>query len=212
MGGLSDKHINYMRKRKWLDPYSILGLGPNGTDGITLISSTLDVSETLVQLSSFGFNALKMSADAGSIGGALPCPYDLDPKFPVGFAVWWAMDHDGSGTGAATWILLQGTVKRGIVIAAATAALDTVLVADTNTTNLNAAAVTDYLLQVTPRGIRNSIGLTRAEIEEGALITLDLEMDAADNETNIYLLGIMMDYAPMLCQGIGSEADAPLAS
>jgi len=212
MSGLSDKHLRYIRKRKWITPFEMQGLTTDGTTGVTLFGSIDDLTELFAEISSFGHGAVKISADGKLIGGFIPCPHDLDPKFEVGFQVHWTMNHDGSGIGAATWKLLQDAVKRGVVIAKATTALDTVLVQDTNSTNLNAEAVTDYLYQVTARGIRTSIGLTREQIEEGALLTLNLEMDAADNETNIYLLGIMMDYAPQMCQGIGSEILPPLGA
>lgn len=211
MPGLVDRHMQWMRKRLWIDPFSMLGLANDGTSGVTLMGSIDDLTELWAELSSFGFGAVKFSADGKFIGGALPCPYDLDPDHEVGFRIHWTVDATGS-TAAVEWLLLQDTIKRGVVIAAASTALDTVLVDDANADDSGSASSTDYLYQVTPRGIRTKIGLSRAQIEDGALITLKLEQQGATAETNVYLLGITMDYAPMRCVGMGNEILPPLES
>ncbi len=211
MAGLGDKQIQWMRKRLWLPLPYINALGNDATSGVTLAAGLDDLTELWAELSDFGFGALKMTADNKVVSGALPCPYDLDPKFEVGFKVHWTGDVTGS-TAEVTWLLLQDVTKRGVALAKASTALNTILVSDPNHDANGAASATDYLYQSTPRGIRNSIGLTRANIEEGALITFNLEQASATAETNIYLMGIEMDYVAQLCVGVGSEIISPLTS
>ena len=208
---LQDRNMDWMRKRLWIPPWYMGGLGSDGTNGVTLVADLESNDQVWLELSSFGYGAVKFTADNKLISGFIPCPYDLDPKFPVGFAIHWTAVSTGS-TCEVTWLLLQNAVNRGIVLAKATAALDTILVSDPTTTDKDVASATDLLYQVTERGVRNDIGLTRAQIEEGAMITLNLEQASATAETNIYYIGMMMDYVPQLCQGIGKEADAPLSS
>jgi len=201
-----------MRKRLWLNPYTMMGVqGNEATTGAAHVASCDDLTELVDEISDFGFPGVILTADGKYIGGYVPCPHDLDPKFEVGFQVHWTGDVTGS-TAEVTWILLQNAVKRGVVLATPTAALDTVLVSDPNSDADGDAAATDYLYQVSDRGIRNSIGLSRPNIEEGALITLQLEQQSATAETAIILLGIMMDYMPMQTQGIGNNTIGPLSA
>lgn len=211
MAGIVDTQINRIRKRVWLSLPNLGALGNDATNGVTLAAGLDDLDQLWGELSSFGFGALKMTADGKYVSGAMPVPYDLDVKFPIGFRVLWSGDVTGS-TADVLFILLQDVIKRGIVIAKASTALDVPLVTDPNADDAGDVSATDYLYQVTERGVRTNIGITRAEVDAVAWMTFNLEQQASTAITNIYVLGIMMDYVAQICQGIGSNSDRPLIS
>lgn len=201
--GVSDRHIDYIRKRKWYTPYDMLSVVGGGTDDIVVAHTTAALVTELTAATAIGIAGLDVSTDGELIVGMVPCPIDLDPKFELGFKVACCIDANGAST--VEWILLQATIKNGVALAIPTAALDTVIGSQT-------VGSTDNLLSWSGRGIRNNIGITRAEIEAGAFLNFSIEMQAATNITAVFFLGMMMDYVPQLCQGIGNEVLPPLVS
>jgi len=161
---LQDSNVGWLRKRIMYNGFDLNGLSSHTTSGRieSLLQTTTQAYH--LEISTFGVGAVPL--DAGErVGGLVRCPYDLDPAHEVGFKVWYTGLHDGTGDATTSWILLQDALAEGIVLATATTALDTVIpllnpykddAGDTTTT-------TDYLLQNTTRGIRNSIGLTPTE-------------------------------------------------
>jgi len=203
---IDDSNMGWLRKRKFISPLDMQGIVTDGTD--LLAGQT--AAALYVELAAKGMAGLAFAADGNIITGFIPVPFDLDGQFPIGFRIWWTMDHDGSGTANALFKLLQGTEKPGETISIPTAVLDTLLVLDQYNDTDGNPTVTDHVLQKTPRGIRTSIGLTHAEILEGAMMTFSLEMDSALNETKVILIGIEMDYTPWKCSNSNSDKDAPL--
>lgn len=200
--GFRDAQIDRIRKRIWLTA-DIL----QAVDWITGVGwETAGI--TPAEVTNVGMGTWIMT-DGEFLNGYILCPYDLDPKFDIGFKVAYTLDHDGAGAATVSWILLQDAIAEGSAIALPSTALDTVIgLLD----SYGAGAVTDFLLAITGRGVRSAanIGLTRAQIETGAFLTFKLEMDAAVNETTVRFIGLIMDYVPQMCEGVGREIDAPL--
>ena len=204
---MEDHSIAWMRKRLWLPPEmssSIdAALGQAGeTAGVTPL-----------EVDAVGINTWLMGTDGDLINGCIMCPYDLDPDKLIGFKVVYTVNHVGAGAATTHWILLVGTETRGDILSLPATALDTLIGVDTyKDASGDATVVADWHLQISPRGIKNRIGLTRAQIEDGALLMWALEQNAAVNDTNVHLLGIWMDYAVMRTVGTGSHIDQPLQS
>lgn len=206
--GIRDQRIDWIRKRLWITGYGMQGIGLNAeTDASLQAFETTGV--TLEELTNIGIGSLIMT-DGEFLNGAIVCPYDLDPGWPIGFRVCYTLDHDGAGAATVDWILLVDSIKSGAAIAVPSTALDTVIAQDSYVGTDGTTSTTDWLLQFTARGIKDSIGLTRVDIEAGAFIAFKLEMDAAVNETSVRFLGLEMDYVPFKTQGEGSHIDKPL--
>ena len=197
-----DAQIDRIRKRVYYTPYEMMSWDDNGTN-LILADTTGATLEPISAASTTGIGAPDMSSDAETIGGAVRVPYDLDPKFDVGFRVCYTVDANGASV--ITWKLLEDSIAEGGVINQATTVLDTLIAADT-------FGSVDHLLAWTSRGIRDDIGMTRAQIENGAFSLVNIEMDTGTNLTAVYFLGYEMDYVVQECQGIGSENDRPLTS
>ncbi len=208
---IQDHRIDWMRKRIWIPPFYMQGIGMHAAADVVLHSLETIAAE-YSEITSVGMGCVTMG-DGEFINGYIPCPHDVDPNYPIGYKVAWTLDHDGAGAASATWILLTGLEKVGQAISLPATALDTPFGLDTYKDAFgDITVVTDFLLQWTSRGIDTLIGLTRAEIEAGAFLTYKLEMDAAVNETTVRLIGIMMDYVPMKTVGTGCHLDKPLQS
>ena len=102
-----DRHISTIRKRLWLTPYDIQGLGLNAEADATL-QAFETAGITYFELASLGMAAAHM-ADGEFLNGYFRCPIDLDPKFAVGWRVCYTLDHN-SGTASVDWILLQDAI------------------------------------------------------------------------------------------------------
>lgn len=208
---MQDSAIHWMRKRIFISPFGMQGIAMHAAADVVL-HSIETVAAEYGEVTSVGMGTTQL-ADGEFINGYIPCPYDLDPKWPVGFSIFWTADHGGSNALTSSWILLQNAIAIGTAIALPATALDTIIAL---LSSYNDAAgvttVTDFRLQKTARGIRDSIGLSRIQIEAGGFLTFKVEMDAAANETTIRYIGMEMDYVPMRTTGNGMHTDAPLAS
>ena len=202
-----DAQINYMRKRVVLTDHMIRG----NIGGI----GALTAGVTELELGTSGMVGNDM-ADGEFMAGGIVLPYDLDPKWDIGFRVHWTVDHDGAGACTVDWILLANIRLVGAAIAVAATALDTpIATVDTyKDSSGDATVVTDWLKQVTARGIMFATNhkLSREQIEDGAELMLKLEQNAMVNATKAFFRGLEIDYVPMMTIGQGSEMDRPLKS
>ena len=133
---------------------------------------------------------------------------DLDPDFEIGFRInWTQISAVSDGT---TWVLRVGVDKKDAVMlaedAAGIAVLDTVIAEK----DAGGAALKNLW---TSRGIKDDIGLTRAEIEDGGIIRMSLEAEVVDTgQDEVIMLGLEIDYSPQRCIGEGSNIDSSLIS
>ncbi len=206
--GIRDNNIDWLRKTLFI-PHIEFGLHHDGSTPFNL-EGPLAAGTFLKELGSLGYVGLLMDANGENVRVLRPLPKDIDPISPIGFRVHWTALHDGAGDAAATWTILTRVCKRGIAIAAAATALDTVVTIDQYTNDSNAQAVTDYLYQRSPRGIMNSLGITRTDIESGALLLVDVDLTTMDADfTECYLIGLEIDYVPWKTEGQGSNYNRP---
>ena len=217
--GMRDQHIESIRKRIYYGPFDLHALIIAAVDEATtnafaegeLLQNPDAASKVapeifMREVATFNISGLAFSAAGSLINGAFRVPYDLDPKFPVGFRVNFS-SLDGSGS--ATFILLLKTIAKGaafVVKGSVTTALDTLL-------GLNSVTIANGN-EWTRRGILNKTGLSRDAIEEGANLGFTLELDAVSGilATDITLLGIEMDYAVQQTVGQGNLLDRPTKS
>ena len=206
---IRDNNIDYYRKRLYLDYWNLHGLISKADGGATtfaegeIINSPTDTGVTLKEISTLGIVGLDFAAGGDILLGCIRCPLDLDPQWPVGFRLNWCGSAGAAANRGVTWIMLLDAIKKGVALATATTALDTPFVESLNTVALGN--------EWTARAIKNKIGLSRAEIEDGAQLSFSLECDIIDSGT-CGLLGIELDYVPVLTIGGGSNYDRPTLS
>ncbi len=128
-------------------------------------------------------------------------PWDMNWLHPIGFQVKYST---ASATAADDrhWVLLYDVVAEDAAIAVATTALSTAIVAETDNGTADA-------WQYSPRGILNGATLTKANVEQGAIMLLNLVLllDDAGEEMNMY--GLRIDYMSKQWQGAPNDRDAP---
>ena len=62
--GIRDSHIDWMRKRLWLNPYTMMGVqGNEATTGAAHVASCDDLTELVDEISDFGFPGVILTAD-----------------------------------------------------------------------------------------------------------------------------------------------------
>lgn len=218
MGGglIVDKVIDWARKRKYWSVHE-LGMMITGAhtadetfnEGEILSAPRDEANVFLLEISDYGIVGFQIAAaddDDGQLCyGYTRCPNDLDPTFPVGFKIHWT--QSAAVTVGVTFKLEIGTT----LVGAAIKAEDGLTVLDTVIAESNAGGA--WYNQMSPRGIKNSIGLTRAQIEAGAMLSFGFEADVIDATiVNCTLLGLEMDYIPIKCEAQGSEPFQPLTT
>lgn len=216
---LQDRDIAWTRKRKVYGPLDLNGLitvaiaegGASSFAEGKVLQNPVAASKTAPdvyqqEVSTFGLVGLGFSAAGSFITGFIPVPQDLDPRYKVGFRVNWTST---GASGNATFLTSVKSIKKGVAIANAATTTD-----DLNTAH-GASTQTGANHNVwTARGIKNTLGLSRTDIENGALLSLRLELDAVTTlgATSVTFLGLEMDYVPIKTVGSGSEIDRPLSS
>jgi hypothetical protein len=204
--GVRDNQIDWKKKRIYLTPFDLQGLFEDGTSGHLEGAITSGVDQAKIGTS--GVVAWAMAAGE-FIGGAIPIPFDYDPKHPMLFRVHYSADvSDANAT--LSWIMSTLFVKKGADIQGAVAALDTVIPLLTPYVNTAGASPnSDRLKQVSGWGIRNGGSLVQDDIDDGALLKMVLELDAVANVTTGWFLGIELAYTPRKTVGFGSDLAAP---
>lgn len=214
MYSIRDEHIEYLRKRKYWNTFELGSLitaahtADETFDEGKILTNPTDETVHQQEIGALGIVGVNISEDATTDGnffyGFRRCPIDLDPNHEVGFRINWS--QASAVTDGTTFVLKVGVDKVGAAFqAVGLAALNTVL-AESN-------AGGAWYNQWTSRGVKNAIGLTRAEIEAGAIIRFNIEADIVDTgQDKVTILGIEMDYAPRLTIGTGHKSLCPLAT
>lgn len=215
---IRDQNIDYIRKRLFIGPFDFnalitpavtAGAGSEAFGEGELLQNPTSSGEitapdiNLKEIGSTNIVGLGFSAAGDIVKGSIKVPYDLDPKWPVGFRVNFTNNNASAGT--ATFILLVEPFKKDVAFSATVDnALDTVIGISASTAQL--------INKWTGRGIKRSIGFTRQEVLEGARLGLSLELDAVATiaATDVVLLGLEMDYVPAIAEGNGCLVDRAL--
>lgn len=202
---INDHNIAWIRKRKyfsWTELHNLIeaaGVLSTNNDASQLPTLTAQTLTGIALVSAENFDAW------------VPCPYDLNPAFPVGLRVRYAptVTTPATLTTLTLTALLDAIISNGL-IALATTVLNTVL--GSQTYGPNTAGVVSNLFTYSSRGIKNTLAITRTQVEAGAWLAMRVTPSAFVNVATFKLLGIEIDYVPIKCQGQGSELDAPLSS
>jgi hypothetical protein len=196
---ISDANMDWMRKRIWITPVEMGAILDDGTSGVPQ-SSISGVGVTQGEASTFGPIGYVMT-DGEFLTGAIPLPWDLDPAYEIGFNIVYFADANGACT--TDWILQYAIIDLAEAYAAPGVALDTPIALT------DAYGSTDWVHRVTARGIALAAthAITKTQIEAPSMIMLEVEMDAATNETAIHYYGLLMDYAVQRCPGTGRGSD-----
>ena len=211
---LMDRNIAWIRKRLFIQPFTAFTANDPAA---TRIANATTVVPTVVTGSG------NLVAWNVPISVTIPfygrVPIDLDPQFPLGFRVCWTADVSGTnaafGNGTTTgWVLNFNTRIKGAVLAIPSTVLDTVVpVPNLYLDSTGIGPNTDGILQWTGRGIKNFIGITRSQIEDGAFFGINaIAPGTVTAMTTAYILGVEMDYSALSTMGAGSEIDEPLSS
>lgn len=193
---ISDNDISWMRKRVWITPYDMQAI----VEATDTLGGSIDAGVIPTVVTTSGLVGWVMT-DGQFLCGGIPLPNDIDPGHPLGFQIHWTADANGDCT--ADWILQYKFIMEGVVFARPTASLVPAIgLADSH-------GSTDWSHAITSKGYAVTHGLTRSGIQDGGFMLLEVEMDAAENETAIIFLGIMFDYSVQQCSGPGSVVDQP---
>lgn len=205
---ITDQNIGWLRKKKVFSIFDLNGVDEDGVSGIMQGGKSTGVTQ--LEIGTSGIMGMDMTAGE-FITGFIPIPYDFNPSYPIGFTVLWTGDANIAGASTASWILQVDLKAIGIAIVEGATALDTpIALADAYVDSAGVASNTDWLLQRTSRGIWSGHTITRNNVENGGIITLELEMDAEANMDNTVFIGLEMDYSPQRCVGQGGSYEAPL--
>jgi len=120
-------------------------------------------------------------------------PWDVNWLHPLGFKVKYS-SASAEAADDRQWVLLYDVIEEDSAIAVATTALSTAIAAETDNGTADA-------WQYSPRGILNGQTLSKANVEQGAILALNLVLllDDASEEMNMY--GLVIDYMPKGWQG-----------
>jgi len=206
---ISDRNVGWIRKREYYTYYDLRSLITRAETGTLtegqILANPVDTSLAMLEISTLGLVGITFTAAGKLLQGIMKLPTDLDPGYPVGFRVNWSNTGAAAAGRGVTWLLLADAIKKGAVFAAATTALNTVI-AESLVTIANGN-------EWSPRGIKNNLGVTRGDIEDGVNLSIVLEADVVDaSVAGVNFLGIELDYAVCACVGSGNEIDNPLSA
>jgi len=213
---INDQNIDWIRKRHVWSYWELKGLITPAADfatatvfdeGELLQNPTAGTKTTpnvsLGEIGTLGIVGALFAAAGDILLGEVDLPYDLDPKFPVGFRINWSAVGTPDSAIGVTWILLEKVIKKNVAFTAADVALDTVF----GESLLMASNGNHW----TSRGIKKALGLSRKDIEDGAALSLSIECDILDSGVTVpKLLALEMDYVPILTVGNGCHTDRGL--
>ena len=181
----------------------LMGGSVDTTYKAALLAGMADGIPAVDEVSTFEVCALRMDSDGDSVTHRMRIPVDVDPEFAMGFRINWT---SGSSTVADTvsFIGLLDFKAEGVALAAPTTALDTAIALLDNVTGA-------WHNQWTARGVKDAYFLTREQIEAGAHMLMNIEMDAKASglAEALFCLGLEIDYVPHKTVGSGSQSERP---
>ena len=200
----TNRHIKRARKYEHIQANQISGIGLAGLTALTLAEGTpntwtLGVNTgsaaigggvagvVLENVNSTNQLGLKMSTNGNAIYHDWLVPSDLDQAYPVNIRVNWTTEST-TLTDGALWTITRKAMTRNSTALSATisTALDTVLVADV------VPVATAYALATTNKGVIAANSLTAGEHQ-----LLKIVMTTKTGATNIWLLGVEIEYVPI---------------
>lgn len=182
---IRDRNIDWQRKRRF---YSVMNNGSFITASTATLASVSTNAPIMADINSLALVGALMPADE-EVDFNMMVPYDADPDDEMGFKIHWTCDS-ATTTESSSWIVLADF--RAINVA--TAMVKGVTALDTVVPLLDLVIGAAYAPQSTARGIKNKSWLTRAQVEAGAWMSVNVECSAETVTTNVWMLGLEIDY------------------
>jgi hypothetical protein len=200
----TDNTMFYKRGVLWVPPHDLVGGSVAGTYlNFAVVNRTYDTAQWGTVGANTGY------ALAAKLEGIIPIPKYFDPNWPLGFRLHWTAGTAGAGATAwATWVVLAAMKKVGEVFAtAATGALNTPVPIQSQSNG-------QFYYNRTGRGIKNGNWATVQQVLDGMFMeissTIANPIGAGLTITDgIWLLGMDIDYVPMLTRQPHAQYDAP---
>lgn len=202
---IQDRNIAWRRKKIYIPWKEFSGIAVVLETGATAelpFKTSADADVVATELGTLEMHGLKMENAAEVVNHHFRTPYDMNADKAIGFKVNWT-SASATAADTVTWKVFCNFVKIDVILAVATGVLDTVIVAD-NVTGIN-------FNQWTARGIKTNSGLVQADIDNGAWMVLQVEMDAKVTITeDIFFCGLEIDYYPLLANAAADGVDKNL--
>lgn len=202
----NDRAIDWLRKRIYIPPILYGGwITPaesGQAEGLFLSGPTDPTDDFLREVNTFGFVGNKLTAINKIHNAHIRIPSDLDPNYEIGFRINWT--ESGAFSSSVTWDLETAIIGINVTYSTTPVNLDTVI-------GISEHANTAWLNVWSSRGIRDvNKDLTKALVEDGAVMVFDLAYSAESNSTNVTVLGLEMDYVSQECVGRGGMQNREL--
>lgn len=207
---ITNKNIKRARKLVYIPATQLSGVASVTLASLTLTEgtpNTLSASSltlggftaaaaVLQQINSTGNVGLKMSTNGNAVLHDWLVPSDLDPAYETRIRCHWATESTTSGHGALFTITRKAYVNGTTALSATVdTALSTAIVADTV-----GSPGTAYKRSVTAPGVINAGALT-----PGQLNALKIAMTTKTGATDIWLLGLEVQYVPAISPSEGVQ-------
>lgn len=202
---IRNHNIKRARKYEHISANRISGIGIPGLTALTLSEGTpntwtLGVNTgtaalgggvagvALENINSTNQLGLKMSTNGNAVYHDWLVPADLDQAYPVNIRVNWTTEST-TLTDGALWTITRKAMTRNTTALSATisTALDTTIPADV------VPVATAYAMATTNKGVINAGSLTAGEHQ-----LLKIVMTTKTGATNIWLLGVEIEYVPII--------------
>lgn len=200
----ANNNLELLRIRKFYNYFQFLNIitaTAKVSQGDMLVSASDDVSDQK-ELGTSGVVGIFFTT---TIRFSTILPFDFDPNYK--FGIRFAFSTTRSAT--PTTFTHTESVSTAALVAGSSTALNLITLASTTQITESNDTLTDNLLYWSKR-LSAKYTNSRANIETGALLVCQMDVDAATNLSGIYLWGVELDYVPWLCNGNGRELDCPL--
>ena len=159
-----------------------------------VLKSGVDTDVVLAELSTFGVNALTMSATGDTVRTMLAWPSLMDIGTRLLMRVLWTSDSTTT-TDTVTWLAKYRYLSLNNDVLSGTVAteLDTPITVDTY------GSGTAYRLCATPWG-----EIDPGNIQASDPVQLEIEMDAKSGPTNVYFIGVQFAFVPSISTDYGA--------
>lgn len=214
---MRDRNFEWLRKRVFLRPQFMHGFNTVAVDegGVTTFIEGEVLQEPtgaeanwaqFQEISTFGLVGLRKSAvNTQDFQFMWHIPYDLDPMYRLGARIYSVVNETVSTEGMKRLLRFK-IIKKDVALVNG----DTEWIPSTEITGANGVALSN---QRTVRSLIDLSSLSRNDIEDGVILTLELESSGQVGTSNIVdntNTGIEIDYVAQKCVGEGSTTERSL--
>ncbi len=190
---IRDQEIDYKRKKVFLDESYF---SHTATNWDAMVGASTPALSTLNSTNAFnGMNIGTAGHDVYVKAGRF---WDMDVRHPLYISAVYTSDSTTAADDIAL-VVTYGAIAVGEAIGSPATVLNTVIAATTW------VAATAWLIRESPTGIIDGSTFT-----EGDFISFKVDSTTIDM-TNLYLLGVNIEYTPKITRGAGSDDEAGVA-